>query len=286
MSLSTELTNLPAPQIVEELSVEEILARKKIQLKELFDRYGLPVDALDTPYEPSNILLENGSLDELILRQRINEVARSRLLAFAYGSDLDHLGIFYDVARMDGEDDTRFKLRIILAIQGRSTGGTEERYRFIAMTSDIRVADAIVYTLGRSPLIHVALFSNEPNGYASDELLLIVDRALQDKAVRMVNDTIIVARAVRKVANLEANIWLLPETAMSVMPALESNLRTAWQLTASLGRDLTLSWWTAKLMSDGVHRVEAITPLNDVIASPEEAISIGAIKLNYSGRGF
>lgn len=40
---------------------------------------------------------------ELLLRQRINQAAKSNLLAFATGTDLDNLGALYDVERKEGE---------------------------------------------------------------------------------------------------------------------------------------------------------------------------------------
>jgi phage-related baseplate assembly protein len=207
-------------------------------------------------------------------------------LAFAKGSDLDHLAAFYDVSRMIGELDDRLVSRVILAIQGRSTGGTEPRYKFIAMSADLRVQDANVYTVGRSPLIHVAVFSTAPDGVAQEDLLAIVNAALQDPAVRMVNDTIVVASAVKQVVNVVADAWLLPDADVGTLDRAAENLRAAWSSARSLGRDFTVSWWTAQLMIAGVHKVTPITPSLDVIVPSSESISIGTITLNNRGRAY
>lgn len=286
MSFPDELASLPKPHVVEELDVETILARKKATLQGIYDREGLPLTVLNTAYEPTTIQLETSSEDELNLRQRINDVARARLLAFATGADLDHLAAFYEVLRMEGEDDQRLKLRVILAIQGRSTGGTEERYRYFALTADIRVADAIVYTVGRSPIIHVAIFSTDPTGQANAALISIVDAALQHRKVRMANDTIVVGTAIRTIVNIEADVWLLPSADLTTLQAMESSLRTAWGVAQALGRDFVLTWWVSKLMLDSVHKLEPVQPLGDIVVPPEEAVAIGTVKLNFIGRGF
>lgn len=286
MSFPDELASLPKPTVVEELDVETILARKKTTLQGIYDREGLPLTVLNTAYEPSTIQLETSSEDELNLRARINDAARARLLAFATGADLDHLAAFYEVFRMEGESDQRLKLRVILAIQGRSTGGTEERYRYFALTADIRVADAIVYTVGRSPVIHVALFSTDATGQANAALISIVDAALKDRKVRMANDTIVVGTAIRTIVNLEANVWLLPSADLSTLQAMESSLRSAWGVSQALGRDFVSTWWVSKLMLDGVHKIEPVQPISDVVVPSDEAVAIGTVKLNFIGRGF
>lgn len=285
--LPAELTNLPKPELIEELSWSAILDRKIAKLKGEFTKAGLTAYTVDRlKYDPAIILLDGASYDEMLVRQRINEAIRAQMLPFAFGGDLDILAKFYDVTRMYGELDGRLRRRIVLAIQGRSTGGTEARYRSIALAADIRVDDAIVYTKGRSPVIHVAVFSTDPSGIADPMLIAKVDAAVQDLAARMVNDTIVVASAVRTSVNIEADVWLLPETSTTIFNAMEASLRIAWSSSMSLGRDLTLTWWTARLMIEGVHRVAPIAPNNDVIVPFNEAAAIGAVKLNFKGRDF
>ncbi|CCF19165.1 Baseplate J family protein [Pseudorhizobium banfieldiae] len=289
-----DLSTLPPPRSIEELDYEVYVARATVEFKAVWAAVKLANPEIDLPdynlelleTDPFMIINESESARETKLRARINEALRATLLAFATGADLDNLGAFYDVLRLVGERDDRFVARIILAIQGRSTGGTEPRYKYVAMTADTRVKDAIVYTVGRSPLIHVAIFSTDPGGVASPELVSIVDAALQDPAVKMVNDTIVVASAVQTTVNLEADIWLLPDASDAVRNAAAENLRAQWALHQSLGKDLTQSWWTSKLMIGGVHKVVPISPVGDVVAPPSEAIAIGTITLNNRGRAF
>ncbi|CDZ43098.1 Baseplate assembly protein J [Neorhizobium galegae bv. officinalis] len=294
MAGSLDLTTLSAPTVIEELDNEQIIARQKALFAQLWEVVRVANPLLDLPpydvamleTDPIVIGNEGESYRETLLRARINEAARANLLAFARKGDLDHLAAFYDVLRMLGEEDDRLVARVILAIQGRSTGGTEPRYKFIAMSADLRVQDAIVYTVGRSPLIHVAVFSTAPDGVAPSDLLAIVNAALQNPDVRMVNDTIEVASAVQQVVNLAADIWLLPDADVATVSRAETNLRTTWAAARALGRDLTVSWWTAQLMIPGVHRVAATSPVGDAIAPPASAISIGTVILTNRGRAF
>lgn len=294
MITDSVLSQLPPPQVVEQLDYEVLFARQTAKFKALWSEVraanpdaGLPdydVAMLET--DPPVIVNEAESYRELLIRQRVNEAAVARLLAFATGGNLDHLAAFYDVVRMAGEKDDRLKQRVILAIQGRSTGGTEARYKYIALSAEIHVRDAIVYTVGRSPVINVAIFSDAADGVANASLIAAVNAALQAGDSRMVNDTIIVRTAVRRVVDLVANVWLLPDTSIGLLATMETTLRDAWANTQSLGRDLTERWWTARLMLEGVHKVEPVTPVGDTIAPPDEALAIGTVTLNFMGRAF
>lgn len=290
----TALETLPKPTVLEDFSHDDITARQTTTLKTVWSNVraanpdaDLPeydVEMLDT--DPAMISNQAESFREILLRARINQVARSRLLAFAEKSDLEHLAAFYDVTRMTGEDDERLKRRVILTIQGRSTGGTEERYASIALASDIRVHDVIVYTVGKSPVINVAIFSTDTNGVADPGLIATVDAALQDRTKRMVNDTIVVRTAVRTIIDISASVWLLPDASLTLLETMKTNLLVEWAAVRALGRDLTVAWWTSKLMLEGVHKIAPVTPIGDVIVSPEEAVSIGTITLDFKGRSF
>lgn len=287
-----DLSTLPAPEVIEELGYEAVVARQNAEFKATWAELRLSypelpdydVELLET--DPAVIINQAESYRELLLRARINEAARARLLAFATGSDLDQLAIFYDVVRLPGETDARLKLRVILAIQGRSTGGPKERYKSVAMGADIRVASVEVYRVGRSPLIYVAVYSTEPNGVASEDLLGVVRAALNSDAVKLVNDEFVVTSAVLNVVNIAAQIWLLPDADEATVARAATALRTAWAEEQGLGRDLIKEWWVSRLMIPGVHKVTATAPAADVIAEPSYALSLGTITLALQGRAY
>lgn len=281
-----DLAALPVPAIIQELSYETILAARKQKFLELCTAVGFDYTFLNLESDPGAILLQESAYQEIVLRARGNDIAREAYLYFAQGSAVDHLAAFYDVVRMAGENDERLKIRTILAIQGRSTGGTAPRYRSVAMSSSIRVADAIVYREGIDPTVKIAVFATDNNGVADTDLLNTVRAAVTAEDVRMVNDTIDVRSAVVQVVNVAANVWLLPSTAESILATVAEQLPAQWVAEGGLGRDLTHSWLISKIMAGGVQRVNITGPSADVVVSNFTAVRIGTVTLTLQGRDF
>ncbi len=287
-----DLAALPPPQIIAEVDYEAIVARQNAAFQAEWSALravhpDLPeydVSMLET--DPAVVINQSESYREVSLLAAINDAARARLLAFAQGSDLDQLAAFYDVVRQPGELDTRLKTRVILAIQGRSTGGPKERYKSVVMNADVRVASVEPYRIYRSPLIYIAIFSTEPNGIASPDLLAKVRAALADENVQLMNDEFVVSSAILTVANLAFDIWLLPDADEATVTRAVATLRAAWASEQMLGRDLVREWWVSKLMIAGVHKVVATNPSADIIAAPSEALAIGAVTATLRGRAF
>ncbi|WP_455475516.1 baseplate J/gp47 family protein [Bartonella sp. B17] len=265
------------PEILSELSFEEIRAASLAHLKEQLPNYTF----LES--DPALKVIEAFSYRELLLRQRINEAVRNNILDFATGTSLDALGDWHGVYRMEEESDDKYRERIRLHVRGGKGSGTEPYYKFVALSADSRVKDAIVYRTGKDPTIHVAIFSNNEET-ASQELIKKVSEALHKKNVIMTNDTIVVHAAVAKVIALEADVWLLQETALTILAQMEANLRAAWRQEQTLGRELSLSWWVSKLMIPGVQKILALEPIKDIAVSAEEVLSLGKITLNFKGR--
>ncbi|APO76112.1 baseplate assembly J-like protein [Rhizobium etli 8C-3] len=291
--MTIDLMTLPPPAIIEELDYSAIAATYKVRFVQTWEAVRVAHSELNLPAydvemletDLAVIISEAESYRDTVMRARINDAIKANLLAFARGADLDHLAAFYDVIRLPGEQDDRLAARVILAIQGRSTGGTEPRYKFVAMSVSIEVKDAIVYTIGRSPIIYIAIFSTAPDGVATPALLAAVDAAVQAKTVRMVNDTIVVASAVRTVVNLSANVWLLPDADIETLARAEANLRSAWAMAQTLGRDLVQAWWVSKLMIEGIHKIEPLST-GDTVVQPSHAVSIGTVTLILAGRDY
>lgn len=277
----TDIANLPPPAMVEELDFEAILATT---VADLIDRFPAVAGTVALESEPARKLLEVDAFREVLLRARVNDAFRGTLLAYAAGADLDNLAAFYDVTRLTGETDARLRARVILAIAGRSTGGTAERYRFVAMSASVDVRDVFVWRGPLSPVVNVAVYSTAPGGVAGSGLLATVRDALNADDVRMVNDTIAVRSAVTQTVNVAAQVWLLPSAQMAVFDGLSDALRDAHQAESGLGFDLTRAWITARLMRAGVQRVVITAPAADVPVAEYEAAALGTINLTFMGR--
>lgn len=206
-----DLSQLPAPDVVEELDYESILAERKATVLSLFDESQREAVArtLQLESEPLTKLLEESAYREVMWRQRVNEAARANMLAYATGGDLDNLGANYNVERLvitpaDTtaipplaavlESDNDFRVRIQQAFEGLSVAGSVGAYQFHGRSADGRVADVSV--ISPTPAcVTVSVLSREGNGAASDELIQIVNLALNAEDVRPVADRVTVQSA-------------------------------------------------------------------------------------------
>jgi phage-related baseplate assembly protein len=91
---------MPLPNVVEKLSFEEIFSRMKEELVRRDESFTALIQS-----DPTIKILEVTAWRELLLLQRINEAAKTNLLKFATGNDLDNLAGFYGVERKNEEDE-------------------------------------------------------------------------------------------------------------------------------------------------------------------------------------
>ncbi len=92
---AVDLSQLPAPDVVELLDYETILAAMLADLRARDAAFDALVES-----DPAFKILEVAAFRELLLRQRVNEAARGVMLAYAAGSDLDQLAALFGVQRL------------------------------------------------------------------------------------------------------------------------------------------------------------------------------------------
>ena len=286
MSNSLWPEGLPLPVMVNEIDYEAFLAARITRAVESFAAQELTYDVEALETDPAVILLQAATYEELLMRQRLNEAVRGQFLPFATGTDIDYLGGFHKLSRMVGESDDRYLTRIVLKTSAGDLGGSEPHYKLIAMTADLRVADAKPYRIGRDPTIHVAIISTDNNGVPDAELLAVVDAALQSPAARLTNDTILVGPAARAVTDVHARVWLLPDATITVIEEMRAQLIEAWSEIMLLGRDVNDTWLKAKLYHAGVHRIEIVSPASDKQVPFTEVAVLGEVNLELVGRDF
>ncbi|MER9706031.1 baseplate J/gp47 family protein [Mesorhizobium sp. M0204] len=273
------LDGLPVPAIIAALSYEEIRLQTINKLVEIDPAYSALLES-----DPAIKVIEASSYQDLVLRERVNDVARANLLFFATGSDLDHLSVFYDVFRLVGETDDSLRTRTVLAIQGRSTAGTEERYSYIARTADLRVKDVAVYRVDGGPKIRIALLSSVNGGVPDAAMLAAVTAAVSGAAVRAVNDVVEVISATQAPQNIVLNVSLLPNAPLAIVDSMEALIRAAWFYEGGIGFDLNPSWIASRVHIPGVSKVDVVTPAAPVVAADNQAVLIGTVTINYVGR--
>lgn len=273
-----DLSRLPPPSIIDPLDFEQILEAMKADLAVRWPEFDALLES-----DPAMKLLEVEAYRELLLRARVNDVFLSRLLAFATGSNLDHVGAFWEVARLDGEGDEPFRERIALTNKGRSTGGSKYWYEAAARRADVRVKSATAWRETLLPTIHIAILSTDNGGIPSSDILAAVNAEVQSDAVRLISDTVIVEAAVSQVTDIEADLWLLPSATGNLVEQIKTSVREAWEAEAGIGFDLELSWLQSRMHLSGVKRVQVNAPPASVVAPEGVAIALGEITLNVRG---
>ena len=250
MSSILDTSALPSPSVVEVLDYEAIVAAIKA---DLLVRYPEAATVLDLESEPMVKLLESFALREMLFRARVNDAARAHLLAFATGTDLDHLGALFGIARMAGENDERLRLRIQLRIAALAGQGTREHYELVAMTASANVRAA--YAIQPRPgYVHVVLWLHAENAQTPVD----VAAALNADNARMLGVEITVGTATPYPVNIHARIWRTANASPDLLAKLQQRLATAFAERAALGRSVARSWITTLLHADGVAAVDFV----------------------------
>ena len=91
-----DLASLPAPTVIEVLSVEVYYQQALTEFRGLMGANW--TDALESG--PVVKILERAAYEKLMTRARINDAAKAQLVAYARGPDLDHLAANYNVKRL------------------------------------------------------------------------------------------------------------------------------------------------------------------------------------------
>lgn len=297
---AVDLSRLPPPDVVESIDFETLLAERKARLLALTpadDRDALAV-TLALESEPINILLQENTYREIILRQRINDAARAVMLSSARGADLDHLAALLDVKRLVAapgdqsavppippvyEADSSLRARTQLAPEGFSTAGPAGAYRFHALSAHGDVADASIDSPepGR---VRVTVLSRAGDGTPCAELLAAVDAALNAEDVRPLTDEIIVAAAQIVSYTITAKLVLFPGPAPDpVLADAQAAAARYVQEAHRLGYYITLSGIYSALHRAGVQRVVLISPAADIICSNAQAPHCAGISIAISG---
>jgi len=275
---------LANPAVIESLDYEAVLAELLADATARLAAVGIAYDVGALEFDPVKIVLEAAAYREVLLRARINDAARANLLGFAGGSDLDHLAGFYEVERLDGESDAALRQRVVLAIQGHSTAGPEERYAAIARAVDPRIVDVRVYRVDGGPALECALVASDNNGIPDQPLIDALQAALDAPQVRSINDHVTVVAAVAAEIDIEVDIWLRPDASAVLIEELPGILAAAWADEGGIGVDLVTSWIAARLHVAGVARVEVVAPAASIVAADHEALALGTVTVNDRGR--
>lgn len=281
-----DLSRLPPPEVIEELSHEAILAEWKA---DLIGKDPALEAVLEVESEPLTKMVQVGAYREYLMRQRANDKVRDLLLAFAQGPDLDHIGVTrFGVERLmleQGpppvyESDEAYLRRLLIAPDRFTTAGSEDSYVFCALTAsgDVKDVKALNGGAGR---VRVPVLSREGTGEASAALVATVDGALQPQKVRPLNDSVQVFSATVKTYQVAATLTVRPGPDTEVVRmAAEKAAQEYADSRHSLGVDMIRDAMQAALYVEGVEHVDMTEPVADVLCGDTEAPFCVSVEVN------
>lgn len=278
MSVVTDLSSLPQPSVIEALSFEAIFGELQADFQSRYPQYSALLAS-----DPAIKLLEVAAYREVLLRNRINAAAKASLLAFATGSDLDHLAAFYGVTRLAGEMDEALRARTRQRIVGFANAGGAAHYRYWALSSSPEVADVEVDSPepGR---VRISVLAKGEGDTVPLAVLNAVRAVVLRDDIRVLTDTVDVVPAELLLVIVQARIWLYPDAPLETLSAIRAVFASAMAGSAGLGWDLTRSWIIAQLQRAGVHRVELLSPTSDITVVANQAVRLTTLNLEFAGR--
>lgn len=309
----TNITALPDPTIVEEVSFEALFEARKQHLVSINSDYAL---AIELESDPLTVDLQVNAYREYILRQRVNLAGQARLLAKATSGDLDHLGDFYGLVRRTNETDANYRLRIRERIQGSSTAGSSAHYRTRANEAAPAAIRDIAVDSPEGGLVRISIqpkhdfcwrqnsaiadladfncadFCTEqedltdreghrcPNlARMGDELSTVVKDHVNDESIKMLTDTVIVQQAEKVGIDVRAEIKLNPTTPKAVFDQIKKDFVEKWDHSAEMGWDVAPSWILRHLHQPGVYDVKLTSPADVVPILSNQTARIAELEL-------
>lgn len=279
------LSQLPVPDVVEQIDFETILADILADFFARMAASGVQYTAL-LESDPLYKFAEVAAYREVLLRQRANESAVAVMLARAVGTDLDNLAANVNVQRLlidagdpnavppippTYESDDDFRARIQLSFEGYTTAGSEGSYVFHALSADgdVKDASALSPTPGN---VDVYVLSRSSDGTAPAALLAKVNAALNAEDVRPMTDHVTVASATIVPFTVEAELTMYPGPDPEVVrQAAVKALNKYIASVQRIGYDVTRAGIIGALVQPGVQNVALTSPAADIIITDSQA---------------
>ena len=270
-----DLSSLPFPDSIQILDFEAELAALKTQLLTADPTLAA---VLDLESEPLVKLLQVFAYRILLKKGEINAKVKALLLAYATGSDLDHLAANVGVARLliqaanpaanppteaIYESDTALRRRVLLAAE-RDCAGSQGAYQYWALSADGDVRDVSIVTPSAG-VVEIYLQSRTA-ATAAQTLLDAVATTLDPDTHRPLTDSVSVLAAAPLDLEISATLTLFPGPDQAVVLAnANAALDRYIEQVSYLGYDVTLSGLYAALHQAGVQRVELLSPTQNIV---------------------
>ncbi|OTG65924.1 baseplate assembly protein [Acinetobacter silvestris] len=282
---TVDFSQLPIPDLIQEIDFDTIYKIRKekfIALHEASEQESVR-NILNRESDPVVKILQENAYLELLYINKCNADVRSLLLAYASGSDLDHLALTeYGLIRLiiapaDNsvvpplpaiyESDERLKERCLLSWDSLNTAGSINAYKFFTLSADGRVHGIKVRSDPAQPFLLDILISqiDSANAEATEELVAIVQKALDPEEVRPVCDRPTVRSSIAQNYQIRARLFVGKNAEDSLLlDAANIRIDSYIQKTIKNGSSVRLSALYAALHVDGISRVVIDSPMADI----------------------
>jgi phage-related baseplate assembly protein len=290
---AVDLSQLPAPDVVQELDFEAVLAAMVIDLQARDPEFSALVES-----DPAFKILEVAAYRETLIRRRVNEAAQAVMLAYAAGADLDQIAANYNVARLvvdpgdpdaippvppTMESDAELRRRVQLSPEGYTVAGSQGAYVFHALGADAGVKDAQASSPGPGQ-VTVYVLSRTGNGTASIDLTDAVAAVLSADTIRPMTDNVTVQSASVTDYTVTAALTVYPGPDAEVIRAAAEAAAEAYvEAQHRLGYDVTRSGLFAALHRPGVQNVTLTAPAADIVVGTGEAAFCTGVTVTIGG---
>lgn len=280
-----DFSQLPEPKLIDVLDYEKLFSERKESFIALYEEKDQEKWRLILSRESDPVvkLLQENTTLELNYKAKCNEDARSLLLAYATGADLDHLALTeYGLIRLIVtpannivvpplpavyESDERLRERCLLSFEAMNTAGSANAYRFFSLSADGRVYGVKVYSPEENPYLLDIIISqfDSFNAEASVELITIVQKALDPEHVRPVCDRPNVKSSIATPFQIVARLFMGKNAEDSLMlEAANIRINKYIEQVKKNGSSIRLSAIYAALHVDGISRVVIDQPPADI----------------------
>ena len=274
--MAIDLTRLTPPQVIENTDFETILATIKLNLISVFPEI---TEKLSLESEPITKLLEVFVYREMLLRARINDAAKSVMLAYAQNSDLDHLAALFGVERLPDENDERLRMRAQLSLEGKTVAGSRASYIFHAFSVSNQIADVSVENSEPGTVL-VTILGSGDQFIASQSLLDQVYQYLSTDERRPLTDTVRVQAAEVLAYEILATLYFdVGPSSHLILDIAKKSVQKYAEEQFKLGANITLSGVYSALHQPGVKRVVLQNPQGDLILNSQQAARCTSIQL-------
>lgn len=279
---AVDLSRLPAPDIIETLDFETLLAEAVARFRTEMAALGVTIETRDS--DPAMKLLQTFTYLAQLLRQRVNDAARAVMPAYAVGGDLDNIAALFGIMRLtiapadeaNGisavmETDTEFRRRMVLAPEGYSVAGPEGAYLFHALSADAEVLDATA-TSPDPGVVVLSLLSRIGDGAASQRLIDVVQAYVSADTRRPLTDLVIVqsAEILQYAVDYDLTSFNGPDGTLVLANSLASVQAYVGE-SHRIGRDITLSALYRAAHVEGAQNIRFHAPTADIVVTRTQA---------------